>query len=80
MNVNLNFSPTDALRLQRILHALRMSLSLVEENMNWKNVGSPSAEFTLDDIIFIEDLRAQLAASIEEEEATTRFAGYCNIF
>lgn len=80
MKYFINLTAEDAQRLRRILHDLRKSLAVVESSMSWRNVGSPAPEFSLDDVVFIEDLRAQLAAQVDEEESENHFAGFCRVY
>ncbi|MBR5594615.1 MAG: hypothetical protein IKS96_02740 [Fibrobacter sp.] len=80
MKYFINLTAEDAQRLRRILHDLRQSLTVVESSMSWRNVGSPAPEYSLDDIVFIEDLRALLAAQVDEDETETHFAGFCRVY
>lgn len=80
MKYFINLTAEDAQRLRRILHDLRKSLAVVESTMSWRNVGSPAPEFSLDDIVFIEDLRSQLSAQVDEDENETHFDGFCRVY
>lgn len=80
MKYFINLTAEDAQRLRRILHDLRQSLVVVESSMSWRNVGSLAPEYSLDDIVFIEDLRAQLSAQVDEDENENHFAGFCHVY
>lgn len=80
MKVNLSLSIEDAQRLRRILHDLRASLVVCENSMNWRDVGSVAPAYSLDDIILIEDLGADLIEQLEDVTQQTYFAGCCHVF
>lgn len=80
MNIAISMTIEEAQRLRRLLHSFRGSLAVVESSMSWRNVGAPAPEFSLDDIVFIEDLRAQLAAKVDDFESAEHFAGCCHTF
>lgn len=80
MNINLSLSVEDAQRLVRILNDTRRALSADVRSMLWVLVGEPSPKFNLDDIILMEDLRADVAQRLEDDIPETHFCGYCNSF
>lgn len=78
MVINLSYS--EASRLASILANYRHSLSIHAESMTWRNVGDSCTSYTIDDIVFMEDVRAQLIAATEEDEQLSHFAGCCKVF
>ena len=80
MNALLNLTPEEAQRLRRLLHDFRASLAVSPGSLSWRNFGEPIPQFSIEDIIFLEDLRCQLATFLEDEASRVHFAGCCNIY
>lgn len=75
MNAQLNLTPEEAQRLRRLLHDFRAAMTVSPNSMSWRNAGADVPQFSIDDVIFIEDLRSQLATFLDDEAERVRFAG-----
>ena len=75
MNAQLNLTPEEAQRLRRLLHDFRAAMNVCPGSMSWQNYGAGVPQFSIDDVIFIEDLRSQLATFLDDEAERVHFAG-----
>ena len=79
MNAQLNLNPEEAQRLRRLLHDFRAAMNVCPGSLLWRNYGAGVAQFSIDDVIFIEDLRSQLASFLDDEASRIHFAGCCHV-
>lgn len=80
MNAQLNLTPEEAQRLCRLLHDFRAAMNVCPGSLSWKNYGAGVPQFSIDDVIFMEDLRCKLATFLEDEAQRVHFAGCCHSF
>lgn len=80
MKINLSLSIEDAQRLLRILHDTRHAMSVNASSMSWMFRGASSVSFSIEDVVFIEDLQSELLEKLDEDNQSSRFAGCLQVF
>lgn len=68
MKVQIELHADEAGRLARLINSFRRSLSVEALTATWRNLGDPSAHYSLDDIMLLEDVRHQLSEAVEMQE------------